>query len=275
MKYLAHVFLLLVGVGAAFLRWVDLVNFVDAETGFVLVGSVWWRYGALGLLCVLAFAACFMAARRPQSLEGGCAVCGVVLCLAAALCAAYNGTALYAALDPATFFASGLSALAWLNMIAIAEAGIALLGLLCATWLFALAFAQFGKGYRLPAGGVSLGLFGNFYFYAVLIFRFAANQSSYHRLAPTISVFCGAAALWLFTVLLRAVYFPQSRVGRKVYFAGLACFYITIVFALPQAVFDLMVGSDTVAACAEGMLFAAFGLVGAAFATRALGAEKV
>lgn len=273
MKYIAHVFLILVGLGAAFLRWIDLVNFTDLDTGFVTVGSVWWRYGAIALLVVLALVGGFMAAKRPVSNERGCAVSGCVLLALGLLCTLQNVVDAYLGLNLAALLQGGLTIQGWVSTVDTATAGVALLGLLCAAWLFSVALSLFGGSYRLPAGGIALGMLGNFYLYAMLISRFAANQSSYHRIDPTVSVFAAAAAIWFTTVLLRAIYYPESAIGRKLYAAGLACFYLCTCFALPQAICDFMVGNITLGAAGEVLLFAGFGVLGALYATRALGKE--
>ncbi len=271
MKYIAHVFLILVGLGAAFLRWIDLVNFIDLDTGFVAVGSVWWRYGAIALLVLLSIAGSFMAAKRPAGIERGSAAAGGVVFAVAVLCAVQNAVDATLGLNFAAL-AQG-SAGSWRAGIDAAAVGIALLGLVCAAWLFSGALSLFGGSYRLPAGGVALGMLGNLYLYALLISRFSANQSSYHRLDPTVSVFAAAAAIWFTSALLRAVYYPQSAIGRKLYAAGLACFYLCTCFALPQGICDMMVGNITFGALGEVILFAGFGVLGAVYATRALGKD--
>lgn len=270
MKCIAHLCLLLVGLGVMFMRWIDLVNYIDPETGFVLVGSVWLRYGAIALLCLLAVVAGFMASRRPGSLERGCAANGAVLVLLGTLCAGYHAVALYVELGLSGVFSRQLALAVWVTTIDAAAILLALLGLICAAWLFTVAFAQFDKKYRLPAGGVCFGILGNLYFYGVLISRFAANQSSYHRLDPTISVFAGAALILFSTVLLRALYFPESAIGRKLYTCGIICFYLCVGFTLPQAMYDLMMGNAMYSAVCENILFAGFGVLGAVYATRVL-----
>ncbi len=281
MKYIAHCFLLLIGLGAAFFRWVDLVNFTDLETGFVLVGSVWLRYGALALLLCLALVAQLMASRRASSFEQPCPLTGGLLLLLATALAAHSAVACYLALAPDSLFAAltgNLVAtqpmLAWLGMVDTLSLAIALLGLICAVWLCLVAFSQFGNAYRLPAGGVGFGIAGSIYCYAVLIARFAGNQSSYHRIDPTLSVFAAAAALWFFTVLLRAIYYPENAVGRKIYCAGLVCFYLCTCCTLPQIICDFWVGNITLGALSEQLVFALVGLMGAAYATRALSDER-
>ncbi len=226
MKQLAHGFLLLVGLGAAFLRWVDLVNFTDLETGFVTAGSVWWRYGALAFLVLLAFLASLMTSRRPKALEAGGAVSGVILFVLAGLVAMQNAASIFVSLQLEVLLAGESGASAWFASLELATVGIDCLGLVTAVWLFTLAFSMFQTTYRLPAGGIALAILGNFYFYAILIQRFAANQSSFYRIDPTLSVFAGAAMLWFATVLLRAIYYPECAVGRKLYFAGMSCFYL-------------------------------------------------
>ncbi len=273
MKYIAHVFLLLVGLGAAFLRWVDLVNFTDLETGFPLAGSVWLRYGAIFALVLLASLASLMAARRPAKLEGTGGGAGVLLLVLGVLCAGYHTVSLWLALDFASLLQGSIAAAAWYAAADIASALVALLGLLCAAWLLCVGQALLGRTYRLPAGGIALGMLGNVYLYAMLISRFSANQSSYYRLDPTVSVFAAAAAIWFFTALLRSIYYPQSGIGRRVYRAGLACFYLCTCFALPQGICDFMVGNITVGSFAEVVLFACFGVLGAFFAHRALSEE--
>ncbi len=272
MKYIAHVFLILVGLAAAFLRWVDLVNFIDLETGFPLAGSVWLRYGAIALLVLLAAVAGFMASRRPKPMEAGSKEIGVFVLVMAVLCSVQNAVNGLLALNIGGLF-GGMPMADWRGSVDGVSAGIALLGLVCAVWLFSLGAALLSKTYRLPAGGVCLGMLGNIYLYALLILRFSSNQSSYYRMDPTVSVFAAAAAIWFTTALLRAVYYPESAIGRKLYRAGLACFYLCTCFALPQAVCDFIVANGTFGAMCESIVFACFGVLGAMYARRTLGEE--
>ncbi len=260
MKHFASFLLVIVGVFAAFLRWLDLVNYTDLSTGFVQVGSVWLRYGAIAVLAVVALLASFMAAKRPENLEKNAPVSAGIAFAAAALFAGEAALRFVVQYNADIFFAESLV--------------YVILGFIAAVWLALFGISTLSAPYRLPQGGAVLGIMGSFYWYFLLVMRFADNNSSFYRMGPTVEVFAAAAALAFITVLVRATYFPQSGVGRLVYFTGMLAFYVGTCFEFPQTLCDFIAGTQTFGTLLQSSLIAIIGVFGAVSAQRCMGAEK-
>ena len=89
MKRLTAGISLLVPVAAGAVRWLDLVNFCDLTTGFVLLGPVWARYLCMAMVLSLGVLASFLAARRPSGLVRRSMSLGL-LCLLLMFCSGIN-----------------------------------------------------------------------------------------------------------------------------------------------------------------------------------------
>lgn len=252
MKRIAGYLLLAVGALAGFARWVDLVNFTDQTTEFVIEGSVWLRYGVVVVLLAAAALAAVMGCRRPARCERRDPVLGVLAFAVSAVFAAFGGLSLIAGTADA------------------AEMVIAALSLLTAWWAASLGLSWLGNGYQRPAGGIAGGVAGTAVFYVVTMQRFVQNYSIYYRVGPTLRVFSALMALVFVTALLRAVQCPASGVGRKLLFTGLGAFYLCTCMELPQALCSWMAGGATVAQLAQSAALAAVGLLGAACAMACL-----
>ena len=250
MKRIAAFLLIALGGLAGFARWLDLVNYTDPAPEFVLVGSVWLRYGAMAALLVLAALAALLV-------PGGSSL-GVRrapgLSLLALLC-----STLFAAVGAAQLLAAPF-----------AQLPVTALSLLTAWWMAALALNWLEKAACRPTGGIWGGIFGTALFYLLTLQRFAANGSSYHRVGPMAGQLAALLALVFLSALLRAVQRPQCGNGRKLVFSGLACFYLCSCVRLPQAIFGWLTGSMAVSQLALDAALAAVGLLGATAAFHAV-----
>ena len=101
MKRLTAGISLLVPVAAGAVRWLDLVNFCDLTTGFVLLGPVWARYLCMAMVLSLGVLASFLAARRPSGLVRRSMSLGLLCLLAGGAFAALAGVQLAALLGGA------------------------------------------------------------------------------------------------------------------------------------------------------------------------------
>ena len=161
-------------------RGADLAFGTDAVTGLCTVGSVWWRYAALGavvLAAVLIGRHCAGKAetvRSRQPLAGVLAFAGAVCFLAAA------GAQLAVGLSATSSFVRSI------------------LECICAVWLSTLGRCWLTpSGWKKPMGGLYLAVAGSVLFYWNVLMRFMENSSSWHRVAPTAAVWQALAALCL------------------------------------------------------------------------------
>ena len=161
-------------------RGADLAFGTDAVTGLCTVGSVWWRYAALGavvLAAVLIGRHCAGKAetvRSRQPLAGVLAFAGAVCFLAAA------GAQLAVGLSATSSFVRSI------------------LECICAVWLSTLGRCWLTpSGWKKPTGGLYLAVAGSVLFYWNVLMRFMENSSSWHRVAPTAAVWQALAALCL------------------------------------------------------------------------------
>ncbi len=259
MKRTAGILLVLAGVCGAVAYWIDLMNFTDLSKGFSTAGSVWVRYGVLGVLLAAALLASLMAARRPVGVQRRNLPVAVFSLLCALAQAGLGGIELFAA---------------WAAKDALTLA-LGALSLLCAWWMLIQGrfwAADAPKG--APAGGVTMGILGSLYFLLLTCARFAGNASSLYRFAQTAQVFAALAALLFVTVLLRSCFFPESGNGRKLYFSGMWAFYLCTCFELPQALARWMAGATQLGDLAVSAALACTGLMGMACALTALGRES-
>ena len=209
---------MLLGLG----RCADLAFATDAATGFCVVGSVWWRYAALG---VVVLAAVLAGRRRRVPPERLCTrrPAAGVLAFAGAVCMLAAGAAQF-------LFAAGT----------VGTTVRIVLEALCAVWLSTLGRCWLRpQGWQTPAGGLPLAVAGSLVFYWNVLLRFMENSSSWHRVQPTAAVWQELAALLLLSALARAMYLPQPENGRTVPAAGLAAFCLCLCWQLPQTLYTL------------------------------------
>lgn len=142
-------------------RGADLAFGTDAVTGLCTVGSVWWRYAALGavvLAAVLIGRHCAGKAetvRSRQPLAGVLAFAGAVCFLAAA------GAQLAVGLSATSSFVRSI------------------LECICALWLSTLGRCWLThSGWKKPTGGLYLAVAGSVLFYWNVLMRFMENSSS-------------------------------------------------------------------------------------------------
>ena len=199
-------------------RGADLAFGTDAVTGLCTVGSVWWRYAALGavvLAAVLIGRHCAGKAetvRSRQPLAGVLAFAGAVCFLVAA------GVQLAVGLSATSSFVRSI------------------LECICAVWLSTLGRCWLTpSGWKKPTGGLYLAVAGSVLFYWNVLMRFMENSSSWHRVAPTAAVWQALAALLLLSSLARALYLPKPENGRTLCAAGLAALCLCLCWELPHA----------------------------------------
>ena len=219
LKLVVVVLCVLLGLG----RSADLAFATDAATGFCVVGSVWWRYIALG---VAVLAAVLAGRRRPLEAQKVCCrrPAAGVLAFAGALCMIAAGAAQFA-------FAAGTLG----TLVRI------VLEVLCAVWLSTLGRSWCTGGpWKTPVGGLPLAVAGSLVFYWNVLLRFMENSSSWHRVQPTAAVWQELAALLFLAALARALYLPKPENGRALHAAGLAAFALCLCWELPQVLYTVV-----------------------------------
>lgn len=204
-------------------RGADLAFGTDAVTGLCTVGSVWWRYAALGavvLAAVLIGRHCAGKAetvRSRQPLAGVLAFAGAVCFLAAA------GAQLAVGLSATSSFVRSI------------------LECICAVWLSTLGRCWLTpSGWKKPTGGLYLAVAGSVLFYWNVLMRFMENSSSWHRVAPTAMVWQLLAGLVFLSALARALYLPGTSDGRTLCAGGLAAFALCLCWELPTVLQTLV-----------------------------------
>lgn len=240
-------FILSVVLGLA--HGADLVWGTDPATGLCTVGSVWWRYLALGVVVSVAVAAGrfrggkagALCTRKPAA--GAAALAGAVCFLAAA----------------AARLASGGAAGAGCVRV--------VLGAVCAGWLSALAnrWLTCRDEWKAPAGGVLLAVAGSLLFYWNVLMCFMENSSSWHRVAQTAVVWQMLAALLLLAALARALYLPQPENGGALCAAALAAFALCLCWEAPhtvQLVLSLRAGGAMLAELCGSLALCSVGALG-------------
>ena len=215
------------GVLLGVLRTADLMFGTDTATGLCVVGSVWWRYLALGIAVLAAVLAGRKAAVRAEAVRSRQKTAGV-LAFAGAVC----------------FLAAGGSQLALTigGNTPWSSAARIILECLCAVWLSTLGRRWLSPGeWKTPAGGLYLAVAGSLLFYWNVLMRFMENSSSWHRVTPTAAVWQELAALLFLSALARALYLPQPGNRKALCAAGLAAFVLCLCWQLPQTLL-LMTG---------------------------------
>ena len=204
-------------------RGADLAFGTDAVTGLCTVGSVWWRYLALGIVVLAAVLvgrtqpSRSEAVRSRQPLAGVLAFAGAVCFLAAA------GAQLAVGLSATSSFVRSI------------------LECICAVWLSTLGRCWLTpSGWKKPTGGLYLAVAGSVLFYWNVLMRFMENSSSWHRVAPTAMVWQLLAGLVFLSALARALYLPGTSDGRTLCAGGLAAFALCLCWELPTVLQTLV-----------------------------------
>ena len=206
-------------------RGADLAFGTDAVTGLCTVGSVWWRYAALGavvLAAVLIGRHCAGKAetvRSRQPLAGVLAFAGAVCFLAAA------GAQLAVGLSATSSFVRSI------------------LECICAVWLSTLGRCWLThSGWKKPTGGLYLAVAGSVLFYWNVLMRFMENSSSWHRVAPTVVVWQMLAALVFLSALGPALSLPDTADSRTLCASGLTVWALCLCWEFPQLLDTLLRG---------------------------------
>lgn len=217
-------------------RGADLAFGTDAVTGLCTVGSVWWRYAALGavvLAAVLIGRHCAGKAetvRSRQPLAGVLAFAGAVCFLAAA------GAQLAVGLSATSSFVRSI------------------LECICAVWLSTLGRCWLThSGWKKPTGGLYLAVAGSVLFYWNVLMRFMENSSSWHRVEPTAMVWQMLAALVFLSAMVRALWLPETSSGCQLCEAGICTFLLCFCWELPRVL--VLLFHDITAADLPEVLF--------------------
>ncbi len=225
------------------LRMADLLFGTDAATGLCIVGSVWWRYLALGIVVLAAVLAGRKSGKKAdavcsrQPLAGVLAFAGAVCFLAAAGVQIMLGTA-----------------------SVLGGSVRCILECLCSVWLSTMGRRWLSPNdWKKPFGGLYLAVAGSLLFYWNVLLRFMENSSSWHRVAPTAAVWQELAALVFLAALARALHIPQADNGKTLCAAGLAAFALCLCWQLPQTVI-LMTGLSWAAPAVWAEILAGLGL---------------
>ena len=260
MKRLTAGISLLVPVAAGAVRWLDLVNFCDLTTGFVLLGPVWARYLCMAMVLSLGVLASFLAARRPSGLVRRSMNLGLLCLLAGGAFAALAGVQLAALLGGAE--------------ADVLETAQTVLYLLTALWLLLLGISRVAGSTVAPSGSAWTGILGTFAFYLLTVRRFCFNPSGIVRIVPTVQVFSALSALVLLQGAVKAFYLPHLPVGRGLFFRGYLAFFFCTCLEAPQAVCLYLGGQYTLAQLAEGLALGVIGLIGLRCAALTVGEEQ-
>ena len=260
MKRLTAGISLLVPVAAGAVRWLDLVNFCDLTTGFVLLGPVWARYLCMAMVLSLGVLASFLAARRPSGLVRRSMSLGLLCLLAGGAFAALAGVQLAALLGGAE--------------ADVRETAQTVLYLLTALWLLLLGISRVAGSTVAPSGSAWTGILGTFAFYLLTVRRFCFNPSGIVRIVPTVQVFSALSALVLLQGAVKAFYLPHLPIGRGLFFRGYLAFFFCTCLEAPQAVCLYLGGQYTLAQLAEGLALGVIGLIGLRCAALTVGEEQ-
>lgn len=260
MKRLTAGISLLVPVAAGAVRWLDLVNFCDLTTGFVLLGPVWARYLCMAMVLSLGVLASFLAARRPSGLVRRSMSLGLLCLLAGGAFAALAGVQLAALLGGAE--------------ADVLETAQTVLYLLTALWLLLLGISRVAGSTVAPSGSAWTGILGTFAFYLLTVRRFCFNPSGIVRIVPTVQVFSALSALVLLQGAVKAFYLPHLPVGRGLFFRGYLAFFFCTCLEAPQAVCLYLGGQYALAQLAEGLALGVIGLIGLRCAALTVGEEQ-
>lgn len=254
----AATFLVLLIAGAlGFLRWIDMVNFCDPDTGFVVMGEVWWRYAAMAGAALLFLLAGRLGAKHPRCFAKSspmvglwAGVCGV---LWAALC--------------------GFKAADLMESVQTISVAFAVLYALTALWFFLMAASCFNSRFDPPSGSAGMGILGTLAFYLLVVYRFGVKPASVHRIPVTVELLSALAALLFVSAAVRAAYLPFTPCGKRLNTCGLLAFFFCTCLELPQTVFVQLTGGVETEAFLTSLALGAVGLLGGLCALAAAGKE--
>ncbi len=233
------VFVLSVLLGV--LRAADLAFGTDAVTGLCVVGSVWWRYLALGIVVLAAVVVGRTRPSRPEAVRSRHPLAGV-LAFAGAVC----------------FLAAAGTQIALGTTAGVSSFVRCILECACSVWLSTMGRCWLTPDeWKKPFGGLYLAVAGSLLFYWNVLLRFMENSSSWHRVQPTAAVWQALAALVFLAALARALHVPQPGSGKALCAAGLAAFALGLCWQLPQC-FALLADGVSLAVMPE--FFAGLGL---------------
>lgn len=218
------VFILSILLGV--LRAADLAFGTDAVTGLCVVGSVWWRYLALGIVVLAAVLVGRTQPSRSEAVRSRRPLAGI-LAFAGAVCflaAAGAQIALGAA--------SGLGGFVR-----------CILECLCSAWLSTMGRCWLSPNeWKKPFGGLYLAVAGSLLFYWNVLLRFMENSSSWHRVEPTAMVWQMLAALVFLSAMIRALWLPETSNGCQLCEAGICTFLLCFCWELPRVLVLLFHG---------------------------------
>ena len=209
------------GVLLGVLRTADLAFGTDAATGLCTVGSVWWRYLALGIVVLAAVLAGRNSGKKAEAVRSHRPLAGVL---------AFAGAVCFLA-AAGLQFAQGAAA-------ALGGSVRVILECLCSAWLSTLGRCWLSPNdWKKPTGGLYLAVAGSLLFYWNVLMRFMENSSSWHRVQPTAAVWQALAGLLFLSALARALYVPQPGNGKALCASGLAAFVLCLCWQLPRMIF--------------------------------------
>lgn len=218
------VFILSILLGV--LRAADLAFGTDAVTGLCVVGSVWWRYLALGIVVMAAVLVGRTQPSRSEAMRSRRPLAGILAFVGAVCFLAAAGAQI------ALGAASGLGGFVR-----------CILECLCSAWLSTMGRCWLSPNeWKKPFGGLYLAVAGSLLFYWNVLLRFMENSSSWHRVEPTAMVWQMLAALVFLSAMVRALWLPETSNGCQLCEAGICTFLLCFCWELPRVLVLLFHG---------------------------------
>lgn len=218
------VFILSILLGV--LRAADLAFGTDAVTGLCVVGSVWWRYLALGIVVLAAVLVGRTQPSRSEAMRSRRPLAGILAFVGAVCFLAAAGAQI------ALGAASGLGGFVR-----------CILECLCSAWLSTMGRCWLSPNeWKKPFGGLYLAVAGSLLFYWNVLLRFMENSSSWHRVEPTAMVWQMLAALVFLSAMVRALWLPETSNGCQLCEAGICTFLLCFCWELPRVLVLLFHG---------------------------------
>ena len=218
------VFILSILLGV--LRAADLAFGTDAVTGLCVVGSVWWRYLALGIVVLAAVLVGRTQPSRSEAVRSRRPLAGILAFVGAVCFLAAAGAQI------ALGAASGLGGFVR-----------CILECLCSAWLSTMGRCWLSPNeWKKPFGGLYLAVAGSVLFYWNVLMRFMENSSSWHRVEPTAMVWQMLAALVFLSAMVRALWLPETSNGCQLCEAGICTFLLCFCWELPRVLVLLFHG---------------------------------
>ena len=218
------VFILSILLGV--LRAADLAFGTDAVTGLCVVGSVWWRYLALGIVVLAAVLVGRTQPSRSEAVRSRRPLAGILAFVGAVCFLAAAGAQI------ALGAASGLGGFVR-----------CILECLCSAWLSTMGRCWLNPNeWKKPFGGLYLAVAGSLLFYWNVLLRFMENSSSWHRVEPTAMVWQMLAALVFLSAMVRALWLPETSNGCQLCEAGICTFLLCFCWELPRVLVLLFHG---------------------------------